>query len=260
MPGSIITAGTTRTQAGAALITEPVTRVDVSTSTAGTGDGVILPVVSSGANVVTVINNTTNPIQVYAQGSDTINGIAGATGVAQSPGTTAMYVCAAPALWTAFAIGSTGGAVLKPSGLLAQSAVPSSVTGTISQTALASLTIPGNAIGPNGSLRITTLWTVTNNSDTKSIGATFGGTVFMNKSLTTSDSFQAQTIIRNRGVTNSQVSSSPSAVADYGSSGANTQTGTVDTTQNQTLNITGTLGTSSDTITLESYTVEVLNP
>jgi hypothetical protein len=79
-----ITAGTTRTQAGATALVKGLNRVDTSTApTAGTllGDGVVLPVAVAGLNVV-IINNTVNPIQVYGNGSDTVNGVAGATGVA----------------------------------------------------------------------------------------------------------------------------------------------------------------------------------
>lgn len=78
-----IVAGTTRTQAGATALTAEVNRVDTSTAPAvGTvlGDGVVLMPAAAGLDV-TVINNTPGIITVYAQGSDTINGIPGATGV-----------------------------------------------------------------------------------------------------------------------------------------------------------------------------------
>lgn len=79
-----IIAGTTRTQAGATALTKGVNRVDVSTAPAAgslLGDGVALPASTAGLNC-TIINNTANLIQVYGNGSDTVNGIAGVTGVA----------------------------------------------------------------------------------------------------------------------------------------------------------------------------------
>lgn len=65
--GSIITAGTTRTQAGATVIDEDFTTVNTSTAvTAGTnsGDGVALPKLASGSwreFVVTVTALGANP-------------------------------------------------------------------------------------------------------------------------------------------------------------------------------------------------------
>lgn len=80
-----ITAGTTRTQAGATLITSDFTTVGTSTAaTAGTnrGDGVLLPKVASGADRIYLLNNTANPIVVYGNGTDTVNGNAGTVGIA----------------------------------------------------------------------------------------------------------------------------------------------------------------------------------
>lgn len=105
---SVITAGTTRTQAGATQITADVTTVNTSTApSAGTllGDGVALPQVGTGTDRIFLINNTANPIQVYAfkpasGTADTINGVAGATGIVQAPFSACVYVEAAPGAWT----------------------------------------------------------------------------------------------------------------------------------------------------------------
>lgn len=103
---SVITAGTTRTQAGATQITADITTVNTSTAAnAGTnfGDGVRLPQVGSGTDRILLINNTANPIQLYGynngSSSDTINGIAGATGVAIPPQGAATIIEAAPGAW-----------------------------------------------------------------------------------------------------------------------------------------------------------------
>lgn len=112
MAGSVITAGTTRTQTGATQITADVTTVNTSTApSAGTilGDGVILPQVGSGTDKVFLINNTANPIQVYGFGSDTINGVAAATGIAMAPNSADVYIEAAPGAWSVDAgFGSAG--------------------------------------------------------------------------------------------------------------------------------------------------------
>lgn len=95
-----ITAGTTRTQAGATALSTGINRVDTSTapSTGSTlGDGVILP--ASSPDRIFVINNTANIIQVYGNGSDTINGVAGATGIPLPSGDVGEFVCAAAGSW-----------------------------------------------------------------------------------------------------------------------------------------------------------------
>jgi hypothetical protein len=95
MGTSVITAGTTRTQAGATVISEDFTTVNTSTAvTAGTnsGDGVALPQLSSGSWRGFLLNNTTNAIRLYGNGSDTINGNVAANGIAIPPGAAATIV------------------------------------------------------------------------------------------------------------------------------------------------------------------------
>lgn len=96
-----IVAGTTRTQAGATVLTAEVSRVDTSTAPAAgslLGDGVLLPASVAGLDV-TIINNSNNPIQVYGAGSDTINGVAAATGVAIPAKSVEIFECAVAGSW-----------------------------------------------------------------------------------------------------------------------------------------------------------------
>jgi hypothetical protein len=80
-----ITAGATRTLAGAYALTREVSRIDVTTAPAAgvlVGDGVSLPVAALGGLDVTVINNTANILTVYpATAADKINGLAAGAGV-----------------------------------------------------------------------------------------------------------------------------------------------------------------------------------
>ena len=62
------------------------------------GDGVLLPASGAGLDV-TVINNTAYPIQVYGNGSDTINGIAATVGVPLPPGDVAQFECSVAGDW-----------------------------------------------------------------------------------------------------------------------------------------------------------------
>jgi hypothetical protein len=155
---------------------------------------------------------------------------------------------------------SGGGIGLTSVGVMAQSAVPASVTGTTAQTTLATIQIPAGAVGINGSLRITTLWSIPNNANTKRVRVTLAGTAFLDNSLGAAAGMQAMTIIRNRGVINSQVSLSSVAGSSFSSTTGVSTTAAIDMSQAQSLIITGTLAVITDTITLEGYTVEILNP
>jgi hypothetical protein len=79
--GNITAAGTN--QGTATAITQAMANV----ATVGSGTGVVLPAAKAGAQI-TVANNGSNNLQVYGNGSDTINGTAGSTGVVQVDGST----------------------------------------------------------------------------------------------------------------------------------------------------------------------------
>lgn len=64
--------------------------------------------------------------------------------------------------------------------VLAQSAVASSITGTLTKTALATVYVPAGAIGPNGRLRVSTQWTTTANTNSKTLTFELGTTAFLN--------------------------------------------------------------------------------
>lgn len=88
---------------GAALaLTSMVNRV---TTVATAGDSVALPAATAGL-AITVINSGANPMQVFGAGTDTINGVATATGVSQMQNSVCLYVCTAAGLWQCEGIGS----------------------------------------------------------------------------------------------------------------------------------------------------------
>jgi hypothetical protein len=82
-------------QAGATLLTNEINRV---TTVATAGDSVLLPVSLPGLSVA-VINAGANAMQVYGNGSDTINGVAAAAGVSQMPSSATLYLCATAGAW-----------------------------------------------------------------------------------------------------------------------------------------------------------------
>ncbi len=144
--------------------------------------------------------------------------------------------------------------------VLAASAVASSHTGDTAETVLAGVTIPGGAMGPNGLLRVTTLFSVTSSANAKTPRIRLGGlsgTAFMQLALTTSSSNLSQRLIQNRNSQAAQVSAALGNTTSFGNSGNAVVTGSIDTSSDWTLAITGQLANSGETITLESFLVEV---
>lgn len=96
-----ITAGTTRTQAGATPLTLEVNRIDTSTAPAAgsvLGDGVMLMPALGGLDV-TIINNTANIITVYPNGTDQINSSGAGVGLPIPPFCVEAFECPAPGAW-----------------------------------------------------------------------------------------------------------------------------------------------------------------
>lgn len=90
-----ITATAGGTKAAARALTAAVNRVSVCATAA---DSLLLPLAEAGAHLV-LANDGAASATVYGAGTDTINMVATATGVAQANGTRAEYYCvkAAPA-------------------------------------------------------------------------------------------------------------------------------------------------------------------
>lgn len=144
--------------------------------------------------------------------------------------------------------------------VLAQSAVPSSVTGTTALTVLAGILVPAGAVGVNGALRISTLWSLTNNADAKTLSLTLGGVTILTFSVPSNASLNHQFTLINRNAQNSQVAQTTANTTSFGSSGGANQTFSINLANAQTLNLQAQLGTSTDTVTLERYLVEIINP
>lgn len=150
---------------------------------------------------------------------------------------------------------SKGAALLnKP---LAQSGVAASITGTVNETTLATIVIPGGMMGPNGAIRVTAVWSHTDSANTKRLVVTFGGVTYQYASATNSASYQTQAVIRNRNSMASQVGVG-SNVVGYAGTVTPIVTSSLDTSQDQILLIRGKPGAVGETVTLEGYTVEIL--
>lgn len=160
----------------------------------------------------------------------------------------------------AFSWVSDGGAKdTKAARVLAQSAVASAVTGTASETTLATYTLRGGTIGLNGTLRITPLFSFTNSANNKTFKVKLGSTAFSSITLTTFGGSMIPVHIRNRNSHVSQIGFAPFGQTGYGVISSNpTLAGTIDTSVDQTITITGQLANTGETITLEGYTIELL--
>jgi hypothetical protein len=86
-------------QANALLLPAAINRLAIVATAA---DSVMLPP-ATGGNQIQVINQGANSVQVFGNinTTDTINGTAGSTGVAQNTTTQAyaLYICARPGVW-----------------------------------------------------------------------------------------------------------------------------------------------------------------
>ncbi len=88
-PGGLIASGPIARNAAAGLVAAGTNRAtalalaaDINqVATAAAGTGVALPTATAPGQTVDVYNDGANAIKVYAQGTDTIDGTAGATGV-----------------------------------------------------------------------------------------------------------------------------------------------------------------------------------
>ena len=139
--------------------------------------------------------------------------------------------------------------------VLAQSSVAAAHTGNTAETTLASVVIPAGAMGPNGRVRITSLWSATNNANNKTMRHKFGGTNYSAQNMTTHLGWRHETEIGNRGAANTQIGNTSNV---FGSQAGVPNTSAVDTASPATVLITGQLANAADVITLESYRLEVL--
>ena len=91
-----ITAAAGGGQSGAYQLTATISRV---ATVATAADSVKLPPSEAGMVIQVVNGHASNSMQVFGAGTDTINDVATATGVAQAAGKAATYVCPVAGKW-----------------------------------------------------------------------------------------------------------------------------------------------------------------
>ena len=132
------------------------------------------------------------------------------------------------------------------------------VTGVTTETTMATLTITGNTIGSTGSLEITAAGTITGTAGSKTINLYLGATVIatITEASATTSNWTFRVVCANTSnsaqrwfVTRSTNDATTTTVAYT--------TSAIDTTQNQVLKITATLGNTGDTVTQSMFQVNV---
>lgn len=133
------------------------------------------------------------------------------------------------------------------------------LTGTLTETELATFTMPAGSMGANGWFRFRTLFSTTDNNNDKTVRISMGGSdIVLNTGAYTGDEATARiTQVWNRGAENSQVLMSSSSGKDPGESAQGITTTSVDTSADVVFTINATLSDVGDTISLEAYSFEV---
>lgn len=136
---------------------------------------------------------------------------------------------------------------------------PGAYTGVTTQQNMVQISVPGNTLGPNGTLRYQANWSALNNADAKTVGVAYGSGALFSTGLASLGFGAIKKSFQNRGVTNSQVSDAGSGGFGSGTGAAAPVYTAVDSTAAQLLSFTGLLATATDYVVLESVLVEVLS-
>jgi hypothetical protein len=144
--------------------------------------------------------------------------------------------------------------------VLAASGVQVSHTGTTAETTLATVTIPAGAMGANGAIRISSVWSNNNSGNNKTFRARLdglAGSIMYSGVVTTTVSFNdPPRLIQNRNSVSSQVGRNAGS-SGAGSSGSSIYTSSADTSAAVDIVFTAQLANTGDTARLEGYVVEL---
>lgn len=142
--------------------------------------------------------------------------------------------------------------------ILDVAAVQNFLTGSTTETTLATITLPAGAMGANGILRISSVWTMNSNANNKTLRHRLGGTAIAQLPLASPNIFYvANTLFRNRNAQNSQIVMPLNAAGGMSSSAGALVSTAIDTSLSQSLTLTGQLANAGDQIALEAYFVEL---
>lgn len=149
-----------------------------------------------------------------------------------------------------------------PVRVLASSATAVSCAADTNENTLATITVPAGIMGLNGILRITSAWTFTGSTNSKTWRVKFGAMTVQDNGTTTAGvtSIRCVSELRNVGATNSQKGNSYTWTIAGSVPATAPTTAAIDTTAAVTMLITGQKGLAGETLTLDSYLVELIIP
>lgn len=128
-----------------------------------------------------------------------------------------------------------------------------------SENLLVSIPIPPNSLGKNGTIKISAYWTVTSNANNKTCNIRLGGlagTLISQVVLTTDSGASFETRISGVNATNSQACHSY-ILKNGGTFSVYDTYSSIDTTAVSSIDFTAQKASSGDTISLQSYLVEI---
>lgn len=144
--------------------------------------------------------------------------------------------------------------------ILAKSAVAVSCPADTNEDTLATITVPAGAMAANGQVTIKVTVSCTSSVNNKTINVKFGGTTYQQLVVTTTTGAQLELRVMNRNSASSQCGSiysiTDGALVAETSSGLTTA---INTGNAVTVLITGTKASAGETLTLESYLVELIS-
>lgn len=143
--------------------------------------------------------------------------------------------------------------------LIARSGAAAALTGTVTETALATITIPAAAMGTNGQVRVRAFFSNNNSANNKTMRIKFGGLAGTAYRISVNSTNLTQQL--NATISNANSASAQTGFGTAGSDGASSSapiTSSVNTASDTTVVISAQLANSGDTCTLESYSVELL--
>lgn len=135
---------------------------------------------------------------------------------------------------------------------------PGAYTGIITLQNAVAINIPGNSMGPNGTIRYSFTMTVPNNANSKTVIAAYSSFAPSNTVTTTTATASVVRSFSNRGVTNSQVNDGGQGLLGPGLGGGPPQFAAIDSTQTQVFLLEAQLAVATDYIVLEKFLIEVI--
>lgn len=198
---------------------------------------------------------------VHTDVASAIEALEAKVGVTSSAVTTSHDYKLSGVTGSALAVSSTDARLTDARSLLqlAKSNQQSSVTGTLLETTLATISVPANTLAANDTLVVVIWLSMTGSTNNKTPRVKLGGTNFYSRAEAGATTvFQARTTKIKARTTSSQMTTFSGSVGTDGNLTSAMTTGTVDLTTTLSLLLTGQLALDTETLSVEAYEVYVV--